>query len=383
MMKEQGYQSLIGKLQELRALFTLGQRLLPFIEELFEFIGDISSTLNEMGSTIEENISRMPKASKQISKVTEATELATTEIMDIVDGMSYKFNIISNNLQEVQTRYYALQHACSAVSEIARAGLSNGQMGNPYLTKIEAILQEQTQNEDSSDIFKNSESVFASVRDDSNNIMMSLQVQDITTQQLAAVSNMIETVQSKLRVVLGRFDTLSRSPEQSEMSFASKRDAVNHIRTLTKEQSLEPSVNTVQLHRTVVFDPNAINNLANPHSGEMQADVDSLISSFEAGGLHTIDMEDADDTEMDIDAMFASVPATNSTNTIDSANNSSESSAIVEDDDGEIDIDAMFAGASTLPQTEENTSLESSPEVDIPGDPFDEVSQNDIDALFR
>jgi chemotaxis regulatin CheY-phosphate phosphatase CheZ len=377
MMKEQGYQSLMGKLQELRALFTLGQRLIPFIEELFEFIGDISSTLNEMGSAIEENISRMPKASKQISKVTQATELATTEIMDIVDGMSYKFNIISNNLQEVQTRYYALQHACSAISEIARAGLSNGQMGNPYLTKIETILQEQTQNEDSTDIFKNSESVFASVRDDSNNIMMSLQVQDITTQQLAAVSNMIETVQSKLRVVLGRFDTLSKNPEQIEVSFASKRDVVNHIRNQTHEQSLEPNTNSVQLHRTVVFDPNAINNMSSTNRGDMQADVDSLISSFESGE-HLMDNADSDDSEIDIDAMFATTSSVNSTEP-------PQTITLTEsvDDDGEIDIDAMFAGVNPPSQTEENTQTESNPAIEIPGDPFDEVSQNDIDALFR
>lgn len=45
----------------------------------------------------------MPKASKQLSKVTEATESATNEIMDTVDGVVYKSGIIATNLAQIKS----------------------------------------------------------------------------------------------------------------------------------------------------------------------------------------------------------------------------------------------------------------------------------------
>ncbi|MBL7975629.1 MAG: chemotaxis protein CheZ, partial [Candidatus Kapabacteria bacterium] len=83
MIRDKDLQQLLAKSEELKALFVLGQRVVPFLEELFVFVREVSPALEDINKSIEDNLSRIPKASKQLSKVTEATELATNEIMDI------------------------------------------------------------------------------------------------------------------------------------------------------------------------------------------------------------------------------------------------------------------------------------------------------------
>jgi large-conductance mechanosensitive channel len=76
-MKEMDIQSLLKKAEELKALFVLGQRVIPFLEEIFKFFNEIKPLLDDINKSIVDNLQKMPKASKQLSKVTEATELAS------------------------------------------------------------------------------------------------------------------------------------------------------------------------------------------------------------------------------------------------------------------------------------------------------------------
>ncbi|MBX7155280.1 MAG: protein phosphatase CheZ [Candidatus Kapaibacterium sp.] len=337
MIRDKDLQQLLAKSEELKALFVLGQRVVPFLEELFVFVREVSPALEDINKSIEDNLSRIPKASKQLSKVTEATELATNEIMDIVDGLNYKMNVLDRNLKDVQTRYYALQHACSAAVEISRAGLNNGQMGNPYLTKIESMLAPESTNEDAVLCFNNSESVLSSVRTDASNIMMSLQVQDITSQQLAAVNHVIETVQGKLNSILTRFKSTDLD-EVSEQAHA-------------VEQRI--TVNSTTLHREIVFDPNAVDGLGGDKV-QRQNDVDDLMKSLQEG-LGDVREEASMD---DIDALFASSAAMDS----------------IQQD--------MAAATMQIPGTSVAEAIATQTTVASNNDDSDEVSQDDIDALF-
>ena len=74
-MKDKDLSVLLKKTDELRALFVLGQRVLPFLEEIFMFVSEIKPLLDDINHSIEENLKKMPNVSKQLSKVTEATEL--------------------------------------------------------------------------------------------------------------------------------------------------------------------------------------------------------------------------------------------------------------------------------------------------------------------
>ena len=154
--KEIEIASLLNRVEELKALFVIGQRVLPYLEDIFLFIRDTTPLINDINHSIKENIKKMPNASKQLSKITEATETATNEIMDTVDGLMYKSTIISNNLKLIRE------------------------------TGENSVV---ATNEDFQRAIDNSDEVLKSIKNDAQNIMMALQVQDITSQQIAAVNN--------------------------------------------------------------------------------------------------------------------------------------------------------------------------------------------------
>ncbi|MBL7997185.1 MAG: protein phosphatase CheZ [Candidatus Kapabacteria bacterium] len=367
MAKDRDIQVLLTKSEELKALFTLGQRVIPFLEELFIFVREVTPALEEINTSIQDNLKRIPKASKQLSKVTEATELATNEIMDIIDGMTYKLNVMNQNMKDVQTRYYALQHACSSVAEIAKAGLSNGQMGNPYLTKIEAILNEESSNDTSSVLFANSESVMESVRTDTNNIMLSLQVQDITTQQIAAVNHVIETVQGKLNGILGYI-------QNSEVGIIvggvqSQPPAAPNKYMPSEDLQRSSASNSSTLHREIAFDPEAVDSLGSAKL-DRQNQVDDLLNAFHSNSLA---LHEADIPEVD-DAVSGASPVEVSVETSAAALTELDADDPVDT----TDIDALFASMQVSAQPESATAIH-----DDGIDPMDEVSQDDIDALFK
>jgi len=83
--------SLLKEIEELKAIFVLGQRVIPFLEELFHFIREVGPMLEEINKSLEESSSKIPKASNQLDTVTRTTEMATTEILDTLDEMSLNF----------------------------------------------------------------------------------------------------------------------------------------------------------------------------------------------------------------------------------------------------------------------------------------------------
>lgn len=321
-MKDKDLQLLLTKSEELKALFVLGQRVIPFLEELFVFVKEISPVLDDINHSIQENLKRMPKASKQLSKVTEATETATTEIMDIVDGLSYKTGVLDANLKELQTVYSAVQKANAEALALVRASIHGGTLN---ATTLETILQEGASTPLQTDFFENSFGVLRSVNTDAGSIMMSLQVQDITSQQIAAVNHVIEAVQDKLGTILSRFQS------SDLVSLANP--------SMLSEEKDVPNVST--MHRSIAFDPDAVDTLlADKH--ERQASVDDVISS----------LAQAQDTSINAD-----------------------------------DIDALFAAQSSNvvpePETQKQEAQQHSSAGIAQADDFDEVSQDDIDALFK
>ena len=323
MKKELDIQELLKKSEELKALFVLGQRVIPFLEEIFLFIQDTSPLIQEISSSIKDNLKKMPKASKQLSKVTEATEMATNEIMDTVDGVMYKSGIISTNL--------ALIRDIGSQAEFA-------------------------QNEDFLRAISNSDEVLKSIKNDAQNIMMALQVQDITSQQIAAVNNLLETLQGKLGSITDRL-------KNTEF-------AVFSLENATEKHQFDSR--TSNLHRTIAFDPDAVDALANTTS--RQQDVDDLMKQMNQSpeefsreqhsydSMQSPDNADDDDEEIDIDALFAA----------NASNNNAD------DDDEEIDIDALFAASTqSAPIPPEEHITNQLPDSDEP------FSQDDIDALFK
>lgn len=318
-MKPKDISMLLQKADELRALFVLGQRVIPFLEEIFIFVSEIQPLLDEINVSIEENLKKMPSASKQLSKVTEATELATTEIMDIVDGILYKVDIIKANYNKIIDIVQKKRENPITLLEALYKAIEKGEDLTQHLPALAATISalKKIPNVEIERITNETEELISSITNDANSIMISLQVQDITAQQIAAVNNLLETIQSKLSNILTHFN-------ESEIS-----------ELMHKEPSPDDKMKVTQLHRKIAFDPDAVEAIANKEIRQQK--VDEVIQQHAEGNL---------DEPVDMD-----------------------------------EINKMFANQQ--PSTEATGDIQS-PEVSTHSeeDPFEQFSQDDIDALF-
>ena len=273
-------------------------QIMPFLNEMINFIKEVKPIVDNVNLTINDNVKKVPKATKKLTKVTEATEMATNEILNTVDGITQKSTSISELLNNIQ-----------------------GDENNGVIEQANNIIND--------------------INGDSMAIMMALQVQDITSQQIAAVNHLLTTMQRKLNAIVGQFNTeaLMAFIDSPEMSSGTNDD---------------PDTNISTLHREIAFDPEAIDALTKKDN--RQDEVDALMQKHADGSLTDDDLkednsDDDDDIDVDdIDALFAAQAGIEEIPTEDDEEVSAD------------DIDALFGGG---------------------GDSDDEVSQDDIDALFN
>ncbi len=345
-MKDMDINVLLRKAEELKALFTLGQRVIPFLEEIFLFVKEIKPLIDEINTNIEENLKKMPNASKQLSKVTEATELATTEIMDIVDGLVYKADLISGNLKLMSDIEKNRRQSPIKALEILQHAADNDEDITSYTNSLSKIINNLrgSHGKEYQKAFIENESLLESIKDDSNNIMYSLQVQDITSQQIAAVNHLLETIQDKLSGIMGKF----------------RISGINEI--LEEEKSYERT-NVTTLHRRIAFDPEAVDSIAGKET--RQGEIDLMIDNISEAAADIDGLQVASDD--DIDALFAGNGANDEEIEKDNPNlNQSDDETIFEPSVSDINPN----------------DLKENDEVAIDEDDFTHFSQEDIDAIF-
>ncbi len=295
-------------------------QLIPFLEEMVNFVRDIKPTLESINVAIAENIKKMPNATQKLSQVTQATENATTEIMNVIDTFFIKLD----NAQKILTEFIDKRKSQRDFFIDLLEKIQPVVAGNSELSAgIEEGIKQANQiyNDDIQKYYDELLGYIDAINMDSTNIMMSLQVQDITSQQIAAVNHLLGTIQGKLGVILQRF-------KATELSSILNSD----------DDKVEEGKNVSHLHREIAFDPDAVKAISNKEN--RQNDVDDLISKVESGQVTEEDLQEDDQESMDID-----------------------------------DIDALFGNTNTA---DESTF---SPDASDEEDPSD-MSQDDIDALF-
>ncbi|NLO18762.1 MAG: hypothetical protein GX121_02615 [Ignavibacteria bacterium] len=348
-MKEMDIADVLKKAEELRALFVLGQRVIPFLEEIFVFVSEIKPLLDEINTSIEENLKKMPSASKQLSKVSEATETATTEIMDIVDGLSYKVDLISSNVKKICSSPQKVSNHFKVIELIYKAIQEDVDVQDILPEISETIENMKSANSEgpadksSQSLIEDTDNILQSIKDDSMSIMISLQVQDITSQQIAAVNHLLETIQTKLQKILVKFQASD----------------INQL--VTSSPEIKERTNVVDLHRKVAFDPDAIESISSKET--RQNDVDDLIKMHFNG---EIDISESSTEE--IESAADSATDNNSDNNSDNKtdNNSDNNS------DNNRSVQA----------SENDVSDDLDDKVSIIPDDIEHFSQDDIDAIF-
>lgn len=197
MMSAENMSQLFAKLNDLKKVFSYGERLIPVIHSLGEFMKETVPLLENINKSIAESTSKIPRASNQIQSVTSATELATTEILDLVD-------VLNADLDSIQKCTVECLEKENDKEDFLRSLVPHLQKEN-----AKAFVEEFL---DRNKISTNLTSVVDKIKkmkDDTNSITLSLQVQDITSQQLATVNHLIESVQEKLASLIEDFDNTS------------------------------------------------------------------------------------------------------------------------------------------------------------------------------
>lgn len=187
------------KLGELKSFFVFGQRIVPVIQSIIDFMRDVVPLMEYVNNSIQDSASKIPKAASQINSVTNATEVATSEILDIVDSMSMDLSKIKTELGDLKNGFFnqrvALENFGSQFANLNGhfEQLQNGLSVDELETKVNSL-----------------EEIIKKIENDSNNITLSLQVQDITSQQLASVNHLIQSVQKRLSSLM--FDLSKQGP---------------------------------------------------------------------------------------------------------------------------------------------------------------------------
>lgn len=187
MSEKAAMNKLFEKLNDLQEVFSYGQKAIPVIYNIIDFMRETIPLLESINHSIEESTSKIPKAKHQINDVTNATELATTEILDLVDTISDELETVVAFLKKLEENQNSLDDDFSEIIEL---------LGDNDKAKEKLIALKNKLN--ITDDIKSTSDVIDKIKNDAYSITLSLQVQDITSQQLAAVNHLIESVRNKL-----------------------------------------------------------------------------------------------------------------------------------------------------------------------------------------
>lgn len=162
---------LINSFNAIKGYFDTTKRYMPQIAKLVVFIEDVIPLLETIHQDLNQSTSLIPAATSKLDKVTSATELAATEVMNIVDRVIEKLNSMNARIDGIDETVDSGADISSIKS--MTAGLRG-------------------------DIDASQEDLFS--------IMNALQFQDITTQQINAIGSTIATVHEKLAMLLKGFE---------------------------------------------------------------------------------------------------------------------------------------------------------------------------------
>lgn len=190
MISDATVNKLLLKLSKLKQNIAKSEETQPYYQLVVDFMRDIIPVLKTINFTVTDSTIKIPNVSNQISSVTNATELATNEILDIVDHIledldrSEKFIV---KLKEEETlKFQLLDEASKIIDEHGSLELKDS---------YKKLFAEDNKIDG---LFK----AVSNIKNNIHNITLSLQVQDITAQQLISVNALVQSVHNKLSVLL-------------------------------------------------------------------------------------------------------------------------------------------------------------------------------------
>ena len=227
-MQEKDIQGILKKVEELKSVFTFGVKFIPFLEDLLVFVQEMAPMLNEMNRSIQDSSSKMPKAVQQLDKVTSATELATNEILDKVDSMLARLEVVNSNFslirQRLSAEHSALTSIAGAIEDLlvlpgVRESLNHvfeNKKARDKGIEIKRIVDEFLNGKIDETVTEKVDQALHDTQSDAYDIMNALQVQDITTQQIEGAHALLRSVQERLNELLEKYSDATPPQELRE-----------------------------------------------------------------------------------------------------------------------------------------------------------------------
>ncbi len=176
------------------------------VESVIHALQKVIALLDRIKNTIQESSGKIPKAAVQLDTVTKATEMATVEILNVLDTMSQKIDGAEKSLGQL---------AALALTDDTRK----------IVNDVSRSIQD--------------------VKEDTLNITMALQVQDITAQKIAAANHLIESVRMELLHELNHFQ--SAAVESLPKTAATLAQSFDKNASFVKSQKHQEQIDKVVL----------------------------------------------------------------------------------------------------------------------------------------
>ncbi|HVN47602.1 MAG TPA: protein phosphatase CheZ [Bacteroidota bacterium] len=207
------------------------------MKDLLQLLRDTIPLLENVRNSIQDSAGRIPKASDQLSKVSEATESATVEILDLVEEMTNRFTKAEERLKEVKASIFEMR---KNVRESLSILLSTpyGTLAKERYEELIQIVFSYYNDSMAEQLLKETETLFTTTKNDYMNIAIALQVQDITAQQLVGVAEIINSIQQQLWQALQRFDQGMFVEEEDPAFTPTKTYDINAQYTKAPERQL-------------------------------------------------------------------------------------------------------------------------------------------------
>lgn len=248
---------ILREIEELKAIFILGQRVIPFLEELFNFVKEVGPMLEEINKSLEESSSKIPRASSQLNTVTKTTEMATTEILDALDEMSLKFGEMKGLITSMRSYYEKQRRLARKIGK----HIKNGEF-----SKVNELWGKYYETLKNCDGFDDVIEKLVEVKQSADNIMIALQFQDITAQQISAINHLIGSVQEKLTHLLEQLENVDLKSSGSKNS-ESQSEAFNPMAEYDRSEIKQKIVDEIIVENNKVTSQEEIDKL---FSGEIK-----------------------------------------------------------------------------------------------------------------
>lgn len=218
------------------------------LQRMVGLVASVVPMLDTIRQSIEESSGHIPRASQQLHNVTQATENATMEILNVLDAMTQKISEAENGLAAVK-EVLGIRHKIERqLTERLKSAGHPGPEGNE-LESFSALWRQHQQTPPVDERVGAVERSLAQSKADSINIAMALQVQDITSQQIAGVLDSIEVVRSRLQKALEAVGGTSNAVHQSGITVPAASMPTHfdtdaqYTRAETRQQNADEIVN--------------------------------------------------------------------------------------------------------------------------------------------